>query len=662
MTTDLKELKKRLNSFKRPEPSKFTEQANEEFRKLCDQYMTPDLEKSGLIPEDVFAFYDPYMPKPAGAMTGYKFPYFNVQGYPITDEDGKLVMHRWRFFYEDGLEGPRYLGPSAKELAHFYLPTNIPYIPPATTLLVAQNGGSVDTLYIAEGEKKAASVAKNLGVACIGIGGCWSWKSGPDSDIHPWIKKIFADWSIRNVVVIPDGDVERFDIKTAYGCLDMLVRRELGPSNCKVLKLPSEQDKIDDLIGSGVDVDLDSYEVLAPEDLTVSKGVLADHYKLTISVTQNGNVVVHQHDLNVRKLLRSHPVFPKLWYNLDTDTIMVGDERYDEFIHLPRVIDLLQGHMQFEKIKRMQIAPILADIAAEDRRSPFLDGVKSSKWDGDERLDTWAIRHWGVEDSPYVREVSRKLLVASCARMDRPGCKVDWMFVVTGPQGIGKTAMPSLLWKGLDTIVYGKSDKKDMVLAIHSGLCIVIDEMDGFTKSDMTYWKSLISTPIDKVRRPYARVQTDEPRNSIMYGTSNLGEFLTHDPTGQRRWGILEARTLLDFDSFTEEVDQLWAEAWQVYQSGECDYWRIEKASEVAEQYEVDSPLKESCENFLQDWGTEEFQMTDVLRYLGRERESSNTGLTRELASLFRELGCKKGRRRIGENTNPRKCWLKPGL
>ena len=78
----------------------------------------------------------------------------------------------------------------------------------------------------------------------------------------------------------------------------------------------------------------------------------------------------------------------------------------------------------------------------KETRHPIREYLNSlPKWDGVERLDRILIDYLGAEDSEYVRAVTRKTLVAAVARVMEPGIKFDYMLVLNGPQGIGKSTL-----------------------------------------------------------------------------------------------------------------------------------------------------------------------------------------------------------------------------
>ena len=61
------------------------------------------------------------------------------------------------------------------------------------------------------------------------------------------------------------------------------------------------------------------------------------------------------------------------------------------------------------------------------------------EWDGTPRVETFLIDYFGAEDTPYSRAIIKKILVAAYMRIYQPGIKFDYILVLNGPQGVGKS-------------------------------------------------------------------------------------------------------------------------------------------------------------------------------------------------------------------------------
>jgi len=352
------------------------------------------------------------------------------------------------------------------------------------------------------------------------------------------------------------------------------------------------------------------------------------------------------------KLLRTHPAFPKLWLNRDTNRVHFGDIPAEPDKTEMDIANHFQHNFGMEKVSSKQIQLCIRSLAKENQHSPMLAYIQGVKWDGVKRLDTWLMEHWGVSDSAFNREVGSKWLISACARMAQPGAKVDWIFIAIGPQGTGKTSMPGILFKGNNTTLYGEHDNKDLHLLLHSALVVGFDELDSFTRKDTSLLKAMITTREDLFRPPYGASVEVFPRRFTLYGCGNRHEFLQSDPTGQRRYAIVEVPRLLDFKGLEAARDQLWAEAWDRYEAGKDEWWEVKGASENAEQFEVPNILKEQIQsviaanrtakhaaNIIQ--GEFRFTMSQLCQWMNIQNTGGNP-ILREMAAILRGLGFDK--------------------
>src|SRR5690606_18813858 len=137
---------------------------------------------------------------------------------------------------------------------------------------------------------------------------------------------------------------------------------------------------------------------------------------------------------------------------------------------------------------------------------------------------------------------------------------------------------------------------KDSIKAVISAWCCELGELDGtFRKSDVAALKAFLSQERDEIRLPYAPTASVFRRRTVFVGTVNDATFLA-DTTGNRRfWPLTVTRVDVGWDD--EEVDQLWAEAWGRYLTGE-KWWPTPQEEELlaanAERYRSKSLLEQS--------------------------------------------------------------------
>jgi hypothetical protein len=78
---------------------------------LNREWAVADLARSGLTMEDIAAEAPSMMKLREGALAGYTIPYFGLDGQPLTDDKGNLIMYRERFKYPEFSREQRYRQP-----------------------------------------------------------------------------------------------------------------------------------------------------------------------------------------------------------------------------------------------------------------------------------------------------------------------------------------------------------------------------------------------------------------------------------------------------------------------------------------------------------------------------------------------------------------------
>lgn len=629
----------------RPLPFKVPKPVESQFFQFDDsknlEFMRQDLSKSGLDPEDIYAYTSSFLKK-EGSTASYGIPYFGLDGKPLVDREGYPIMWRARFSLSQYSKESRYTQPNAEQLLKYDLPSHVPYLHPKIFSLEG------DTLVCCEGEKKTAAVLKYLFLPGFGIGGCQMWRD-PDKSgsIHRWILQLARIRSIKKFLIIPDGDVMRYDICSAYGTF----AHSLRSADFQV-EIIDTGGKIDDLLvewGSSARERFESLPRIDPDTLVQSPDLLARKYNLAFRQDSKGGIVVHQHTSNIIKLMEEHNAFPRLWRNTDTNRVMVGEKAAEPDLTEMEIANYFQHNLRFDKVTSRIVYQCIQALAKKNSRSPFLEYVRSQQWDGVNRLDTWINRLWGTENTDYVKEVSAKWMVSACARLDKPGTKIDWMMIVIGPQATGKTSMPGILFKGANLTLYGEQNDKDLHMLMHSSLCVGFDELDSFGKRESSNLKAMITRNEDAFRPPYGASVEVFPRRFTLYGCGNRYEFLQHDSSGYRRYAVIEVTRLLDFARLENERDQLWAEAWYRYQEGGVDYWEVKGASEEAKKYVVEEPKEQLIVGLVERWKKDRpdslvrdnklyFTLATIQIGLGMEPLKGNSYQNREMGAILQGL------------------------
>lgn len=244
-------------------------------------------------------------------------------------------------------------------------------------------------------------------------------------------------------------------------------------------------------------------------------------------------------------------------------------------------------------------------VAQQYSFHPVRDYLKGCTWDGVPRVDTLLIDYLGAEDNSYTRAVTRKTLAAAVARIYRPGCKFDYMLTLRGRQGIGKSAFIGKLGGQWFSDTFTTMQGKDAYEQVQGVWLVEVGELAGMRKAEAETIKLYISKQVDRFRPAYGRRLQEFPRQCVFIGTTNETQFL-RDTTGNRRFWVVDTPNEPARDMWTEltaeTVQQIWAEAVEIYKAGEPLYLpkELERvAREVQESYEEENPRTGIVANYL---------------------------------------------------------------
>ena len=287
--------------------------------------------------------------------------------------------------------------------------------------------------------------------------------------------------------------------------------------------------------------------------------------------------------LNVRGMSMELTPGSYPWRDVRENDTQLDDYDFSSImLHLERTYRL--------RISENQLRHVLRDLVQERKHDFVQEYLEGLKWDGTPRVE-FALP--GVEDSPHTRLVARKVLVAAVARTFEPGIKWDNMLMIYGSEGIGKSWWIEKMSRGW----YNSLDEignKDTLMKMGKSWIVTADEGHSLRAADFNKLKEFLTQRKDEYRAPFAATVTSYPRRSVIWGTTNDPAFLRRQD-GNRRFLIVHAEHKVDFDAMTDDyINQVWAEAVQMYKDGEKLRFTAEETellNEARAPYVQEDPL-----------------------------------------------------------------------
>lgn len=229
---------------------------------------------------------------------------------------------------------------------------------------------------------------------------------------------------------------------------------------------------------------------------------------------------------------------------------------------------------------------VVSAVARKGKIHPVREWFDNLEWDGQPRLDTWAVRYLGAIEQPqdFVEAVSRCWLIAAVKRIYEPGAPFHHMLVLEGGQGVGKsTFLESIATFGgkayfSDALTFSHIKKTQEAANLMRG-CIVVEfgEMVGKSNTDNEHIKQWITQTHDEYTPKFSNKPFKQPRQCVFAASTNMDMYLD-DPSGGRRFWPIKVGSV-DLVGFEEVKEQIWAEAVHRYKQGEL--WYINKDDPV---------------------------------------------------------------------------------
>lgn len=345
-------------------------------------------------------------------------------------------------------------------------------------------------------------------------------------------------------------------------------------------------------------------------------------------------------------------------FNLFSSEIEYGGQRFQEN-HLIQIKEAMRS-IRLEPTVGI-IREALVTIALKNEYHPVKNFILSLKWDGQPRLDTWLIDLCGAEDSPYTRFVSRIIFLGIVNRIFRPGCQFDFMPILEGDQGIGKSSIVRTIGGEWYKEVSLLERDRDTIQRMQGAIVVEIAELAAFGKRDIDSLKAFITHPSDFARFAYAMTDNKYPRQSIFIGTVNPdASGYLHDDSGNRRFLPVKV-AVANIPALINARGQLFAEAYQMYLKGEKIYISDSEMLGAVVAQQKDREYQDPWVDAIVKWANnqqlevlENLTCLDIyLRVLDGKKDSCTKMVSVRIGSLLKKLGCTPPKvKKIGGNVS----------
>lgn len=315
----------------------------------------------------------------------------------------------------------------------------------------------------------------------------------------------------------------------------------------------------------------------------------------------------------------------------------------------------------FDKVHKISSAKTIqnafTEVVHRNTFHPIKAYVENATWDGVPRAERLFVTYLGAADTHYTRQATGKMLLAAVTRLYRPGCKFDYMLVLIGPQGAGKSSILGKLGREWFSDSLRTFENKEAGEHLQSGWIFEIGELSAMKKTEVEEVKAFLSKTEDRYRVAYDRQVSEFPRKCVFFGTTNTRDFL-RDATGNRRFWPIEVfpdrAEKSHWDHLTEyEVSQIWAEVLSWFKAGETLELDHEARME-AERQQASHMESDPREGIIQEWldtpmDDEMGRPTDDLRdqvcaaqiwseCLGKKRGDMKPWEAKEICDIMRRM------------------------
>ena len=255
----------------------------------------------------------------------------------------------------------------------------------------------------------------------------------------------------------------------------------------------------------------------------------------------------------------------------------------------------------------------LTIVARRNAYNPVVEILERchEQWDKMSHIENLLPDYLGCEQTEYNTEAIKLFMLGAICRAYYPGCKFDYMFIIHGTQGIGKSTFLRRLalndaWynDNFNTVEGDKAPEK-----LRGMWMVELAELLAAKKArEVESIKAFLTSTEDVYRPPYGRRTEHRPRVCVFAGTTNSDHFLI-DRTGNRRYLPIKTnkanvkKSLFD-DACKADFMNAWGEAMELFKkaNGKPRLVLSPKLEAIVKDIQLSFTEEDSRVGLIQEW------------------------------------------------------------
>ena len=254
-------------------------------------------------------------------------------------------------------------------------------------------------------------------------------------------------------------------------------------------------------------------------------------------------------------------------------------------------------------------------VADKNSYNPVIDYLEALPvWDGESTIENLLPDYLGAIKEDYTSEALKLFMLGAITRVYEPGCKFDYVLVLVGDQGVGKSTFLQDLAINADWFDgnFNTIEGNQGIERLRGKWILEMAELLAVKRQkDVESFKAFITSTCDSYREPYSLRTTPRERMCVFAATTNDREFMS-DLTGNRRYlpimvaQVPHSKSLFSSnqDAVRSDFNRAWAEALWIYKHEHpvlvLDPKLNDRILKEQERYLAEDPYLAPIQNYLE--------------------------------------------------------------